>query len=160
WPERLATIVDNGSPRERFYAAAYLVKRLGKDTPERFTDALPELYCKLPEAKPSMADDLADLESPPELFWLWARAVEAKGGVPMLGGALARGPAPGRLVHSHVIQIAEWLLRLASTDGRSGWGRRFCRSAKAVEYTYVTVQAIDKPGDWTRSPEGKLALKS
>jgi hypothetical protein len=51
WNDRLLSRLNSAaSDREKFYAAAYLARRLGRSTPEGIANRMAQFYANLPEA--------------------------------------------------------------------------------------------------------------
>jgi len=152
WSDRLRSILKTASSdREKFYAAAYLARLLGPSTPKGIAHPLAELFADLPEGEYPV--EVTNLEEPEDLFWESVRAMERSSGVACLAAALERCSEAHRLV-----RIMEWLLRLASSDQRSGWGNT--ASSRGPKIDYFGIQAASQPGGWLRSPEATAALSA
>jgi hypothetical protein len=153
WNDRLLSRLNSAaSDREKFYAAAYLARRLGRSTPEGIANRMAQFYANLPEA--GYIVELTNLEEPDDLFWASVGAMKPSRGVECLATSL-------KLCRDKdgfkTLNIAEWLLRLASNDKRSGWGNTSSSRGPKIEYAGV---APSKARAWLRSPEGGMALKA
>jgi hypothetical protein len=151
WPDRLLSILNSTtSDRERFYASAYLARRLGHATPEGVADRIAQSYASLSDA--DYVVELTNLEEPDELIWISVRAMDPSSGVACLAKTL-------KLCRDgyafKTLSIVEWLLRLASNDQRNGWGGTSSSRGPKIEYFGVKPS---RGRAWLRSPEAKLAL--
>ena len=158
WLDRLSLILQSPtSNREKFYAAAYLSRRLGSSTPEDTADQMAQLYPELQEA--GYALEITNLEDPDDLFWASVRAMERSRAVGCLAKALElcteKGGSSGART---IVKIMEWLLRLVSNDERRGWGST--GSSRGPKIEYFGVKPLNEAGGWLLSLEAGIALKA
>jgi hypothetical protein len=158
WSDRLLLILDtDASDRERFYAAAYLARRLGAATPESVAVQMAELFARLPE--PGYVVELTNVEEPDDLFWESVRAMERSAAVACLAKALELRPdGNGLSAARETVRLMEWLLRLVSNDERGGWGST--TSSRGPKIEYFGVKPVSNAGDWLHSTEARVAIEA
>jgi hypothetical protein len=158
WSDRLMSILDSAaSNREKFYAAGYLTRRLGKLTPASVGIQMAELFAGLPEAVYLV--ELTNVEEPDKLFWESVRKMERSTAVAGLAMALELcGGKNGSGSPDRVLTLTEWLLRLVSKDERSGWG--CTASSRGPKIEYFGIEPSSETGDWLRSSEASLAIRA
>ena len=156
WPERLLSIQEaSGSPREKFYAAAFYIRQIGAGAPSEVAAQMAELYATLPEE--AYPIELTGVEEPDEIFWSAARALNRPAAVVCLARSLQSCPVGDRFAGaSKIVSVVEWLLRIAAGDSRKGWAGKTRSRGPAIEY--FQVPPFDGRGDWLRTSETSVAL--
>ena len=142
---------------EKFYASAYLAIRLGDSTSDDIANQLAKSYADLPEVKYPV--EVTNLEEPEDLYWAAVCAMERSRGVSCLATTLelchdVNGSTDAR----KLVNIIEWLLRLASNDSRRGWGGTSFSHGPKIDYFGVEPPSKDRR--WLRSPEAGVALNT